>query len=215
MKGFRRARAEGRTGISHADFTRIRNVQLGRFTIDRLMTVLNKLGQDVDVQIDVHRVGLLKKRLRIREASCGQHVLDVCKTENPTRDTTHGGACRTALSPMCRKRPFTTHADRLRPRLEGGLYTNLVGTLDTLRSGLRALWLGPQVRRDTRLAPPPARCSGVKLSRFVPATSESDDLYGSLRNLRAASRNSMICDARSKVGSYPSLRGRHLPRRNR
>ena len=29
-------------------------------------------------------------------------------------------ARRTAPSPACRKRPFTTHADRLRPRLEGG-----------------------------------------------------------------------------------------------
>ena len=35
------------------DFTCIRNVQLDRFTIDRLMIVLNKLGQHVDVQIDV------------------------------------------------------------------------------------------------------------------------------------------------------------------
>ena len=38
------------------------------------------------------------------------HALDVCKTENPTRDTTHGGACRPAPWPVCRKRPFTTHA---------------------------------------------------------------------------------------------------------
>ena len=36
-------KAEARTGVSHADFTRIRNVQLDRFTIDRLMIVLNKL----------------------------------------------------------------------------------------------------------------------------------------------------------------------------
>ena len=46
-------KAEDRTGVSHADFTCIRNVQLDRFTIDRLMIVLNKLGQHVDVQIDV------------------------------------------------------------------------------------------------------------------------------------------------------------------
>ena len=46
--------AERRTGVSHGDFSRIRKVQLDRFTIDRLMTVLNKLGQQVDVQIDVH-----------------------------------------------------------------------------------------------------------------------------------------------------------------
>ncbi len=53
-EGLSTRKAEGRTGVNHADFTRIRNVQLDRFTIDRLMTVLNKLGQHVDVQIDVH-----------------------------------------------------------------------------------------------------------------------------------------------------------------
>ena len=47
-------KAEARTGVSHADFSRIRNVQLDRFTIDRLMIVLNKLGRRVDVQIDIH-----------------------------------------------------------------------------------------------------------------------------------------------------------------
>ena len=47
-------KAEARTGVNHADCTRIRNVQLDRFTIDRLMIVLNKLGRLVDVRIDVH-----------------------------------------------------------------------------------------------------------------------------------------------------------------
>ena len=53
-EGLSTRKAEVRTGINHADFTRIRNVQLDRFTIDRLMNVLNKLGQHVDVQINVH-----------------------------------------------------------------------------------------------------------------------------------------------------------------
>ena len=52
-KGLSTRKAEARTGVSHADFTRIRNVQLKRFTIDRLMTVLNKLGQQVEVRITV------------------------------------------------------------------------------------------------------------------------------------------------------------------
>ena len=51
--GLSTRKAEARTGVSHADFTRIRNVQLGRFTIDRLMTVLNKLGQQVEVKVTV------------------------------------------------------------------------------------------------------------------------------------------------------------------
>jgi predicted XRE-type DNA-binding protein len=46
-------KAEARTGVSHADFTRIRNAQLGRFTIDRLMIVLNKLGQRVEVHVSI------------------------------------------------------------------------------------------------------------------------------------------------------------------
>ncbi len=44
-----------------ADFARIRNGKLKPFTIDRLMTVLNKLGQQVDVQIDVHPRPALEK----------------------------------------------------------------------------------------------------------------------------------------------------------
>ncbi len=52
-EGLSTRKAEARTGVSHADFTRIRNVQLKRFTIDRLMTVLNKLGRQVDVRITV------------------------------------------------------------------------------------------------------------------------------------------------------------------
>ena len=50
---------------------------------------------------------------RISESlRCLAPVLDVCKTENPTRDTTHGGACLEAPWPVCRKRPFTTAARR-------------------------------------------------------------------------------------------------------
>lgn len=42
------------TGIAAADFSRIRRVNLGRFTIDRLMTILSRLGQEVEVSVDVH-----------------------------------------------------------------------------------------------------------------------------------------------------------------
>ena len=52
-QGLSTRKAQARTGVSHADFTRIRNAQLSRFTIDRLMTVLNKLGQRVEVQVSV------------------------------------------------------------------------------------------------------------------------------------------------------------------
>jgi predicted XRE-type DNA-binding protein len=47
----RKARAI--TGIAAADFSRIRNAQLDRFTVDRLMTILNRLDQQVKVQVSV------------------------------------------------------------------------------------------------------------------------------------------------------------------
>ena len=47
--------AHARTGIAAADFSRIRNADLGRFTVDRLMSILNRLGARVEVKIRVHR----------------------------------------------------------------------------------------------------------------------------------------------------------------
>lgn len=46
-------RAEEATGINHADFARIRNVNIGRFTLDRLMAILGKLGQEVELAVSV------------------------------------------------------------------------------------------------------------------------------------------------------------------
>ncbi len=48
--------AHARTGIAAADFSRIRNADLGRFTADRLITILNRLGSRVEVTIRVRRV---------------------------------------------------------------------------------------------------------------------------------------------------------------
>jgi predicted XRE-type DNA-binding protein len=42
------------TGVAAADFSRIRNAKLDRFTIDRLMTILSSLGQQVEVTVNVH-----------------------------------------------------------------------------------------------------------------------------------------------------------------
>jgi len=46
-----RAAAE-KTGIAAADFSRLRQVKLDRFTIDRLMNILGKLDRRIDVRID-------------------------------------------------------------------------------------------------------------------------------------------------------------------
>jgi predicted XRE-type DNA-binding protein len=43
--------AAERTGFAEADFSRIRRAKLGRFTIDRLMMMLTKLGQDIEVAV--------------------------------------------------------------------------------------------------------------------------------------------------------------------
>ena len=54
--------AQVRTGIAAADFSRIRNADLGRFTLDRLMSIINRLGSRVEV------------RLKVRPAGRGAHV---------------------------------------------------------------------------------------------------------------------------------------------
>jgi predicted XRE-type DNA-binding protein len=46
--------AEARTGVAHSEFVRIRNVNLARFTIDRLVTILGRLGQEVEFTFTVH-----------------------------------------------------------------------------------------------------------------------------------------------------------------
>lgn len=46
--------AQERTGIAAADFSRIRRANLTRFTVDRLMEILRRLGQQVDVEVSVH-----------------------------------------------------------------------------------------------------------------------------------------------------------------
>ena len=45
--------AESLTGIAAADFSRIRRANLRRFTIDRLMTILNRLSRQVEVTVVV------------------------------------------------------------------------------------------------------------------------------------------------------------------
>ena len=47
--------AQVRTGMAAADFSRIRKASLGRFTVDRLMTVISRLGSRVDVTVKVRR----------------------------------------------------------------------------------------------------------------------------------------------------------------
>ncbi len=43
--------AERLTGISHSEFSRIRNAKLGRFTLDRMIDILGNLDQEVEVML--------------------------------------------------------------------------------------------------------------------------------------------------------------------
>jgi predicted XRE-type DNA-binding protein len=47
--------AQKLTGFAAADFSRIRNADLARFTVDRLMTMINKLGSRIEVAVKVKR----------------------------------------------------------------------------------------------------------------------------------------------------------------
>ena len=46
--------AEQLTGVSHTEFSRLRNAKLSRFTLDRLITILGKLDQSIEINISFH-----------------------------------------------------------------------------------------------------------------------------------------------------------------
>lgn len=54
--------AQERTGVAAADFSRIRNAELSQFTVDRLMSIINRLGSRVEVKIRVRRAETVKQR---------------------------------------------------------------------------------------------------------------------------------------------------------
>lgn len=54
-------KAHARTGIAAADFSRIRNADLVRFTADRLIAILNRLGSRVEVSLKIRRDGTSKR----------------------------------------------------------------------------------------------------------------------------------------------------------
>jgi predicted XRE-type DNA-binding protein len=54
------------TGVAAADLSRIRNANLGRFTIDRLMSILARLGQRVEVTVKVHPRRARKGAMELR-----------------------------------------------------------------------------------------------------------------------------------------------------
>ena len=59
--------AAARTGIAAADFSRIRQARLDRFTVDRLMRILERLNRDVRVRISVGARNPVARRSRTPE----------------------------------------------------------------------------------------------------------------------------------------------------
>jgi predicted XRE-type DNA-binding protein len=52
--GLSTRKAQELTGIDHSDFSRVRRAKLDRFTVERLIAMLEGLGQEVEVSVDVH-----------------------------------------------------------------------------------------------------------------------------------------------------------------
>ncbi|HXZ15686.1 MAG TPA: XRE family transcriptional regulator [Roseiarcus sp.] len=46
--------AEAATGVAASEFSRIRNVRLGRFTLDRMIKILGKLDEQVEITLEIH-----------------------------------------------------------------------------------------------------------------------------------------------------------------
>jgi predicted XRE-type DNA-binding protein len=50
-RGLSTREAEKLTGVAHSEFSRIRNARLERFTLDRMIAILGKLDEDVEVSV--------------------------------------------------------------------------------------------------------------------------------------------------------------------
>jgi predicted XRE-type DNA-binding protein len=61
--------AHARTGIAAADFSRIRNADLARFTLDRLVGIINRLGSRVELKVKVKPA----KNMRLTELAGTLH----------------------------------------------------------------------------------------------------------------------------------------------
>jgi predicted XRE-type DNA-binding protein len=86
-------RAHELTGFAAADFSRVRQARLSRFTIDRLMAMLSKLDQDVAVSVTVK--------------SRRQHATRRGWRDDPRRE---------AIAVYPTKRPTTRHRARVPKR---------------------------------------------------------------------------------------------------
>jgi predicted XRE-type DNA-binding protein len=52
-RGLSTREAEKLTGVAHSEFSRIRNARLERFTLDRMIAILGRLDEDVEVNVTI------------------------------------------------------------------------------------------------------------------------------------------------------------------
>ena len=50
-RGLSTREAEKATGVAHSEFSRIRNARLSRFTLDRMIAILGKLDNNIEVRV--------------------------------------------------------------------------------------------------------------------------------------------------------------------
>ncbi len=98
--------AQARTGFAAADFSRIRNADLGRFTADRLMSILNGLGSRVEVKVRVRPLEPLEPVRSARPAVA-------CYNPRVPKLKTHKGASKrfkkTGTGKIVRNHAFGRH----------------------------------------------------------------------------------------------------------
>jgi predicted XRE-type DNA-binding protein len=63
QRGLSVRNAQRLTGIDAGDFSRVRNADFRRISVERLMTMINRLGSRVDVKIKVRRSEPTTKRV--------------------------------------------------------------------------------------------------------------------------------------------------------
>ena len=51
QRGLSTREAQQITGVAHSEFSRIRNSRLSRFTLDRMISILGKLDEEIEVNI--------------------------------------------------------------------------------------------------------------------------------------------------------------------
>jgi predicted XRE-type DNA-binding protein len=80
--------AHGRTGIAAADFSRIRNADLGRFTVDCLMSIINRLGSRVEVKVRVRRAEIAKHKatLKLRCKRASEPAAEILSEQSELKD---------------------------------------------------------------------------------------------------------------------------------